>query len=308
MDLDLNFTNLGGVKLMGIFSINKKKYATLKIEKKKVEKKEVVKKEEPNISGSGLWVKCPSCEEIIYKRDIKKNQMKCPNCDNYFKMTGKQRIELLIDKDTFVEYDAKLFTKDPLEFPDYSKKIENAKLKTKLKEGVLSGIGKIFGMEVSIAAMDFSFLGGSMGTVVGEKITRAIERGIEKNIPVIVVATSGGARMHEGILSLMQMAKTSAALDRLREKGIPFISIPVDPTTGGVTASFAMLGDVIISEPKALIGFAGPRVIEQTIKQKLPEGFQLSEFVQECGMVDIIAKREDLKETVHRVLDNLFGL
>ena len=293
---------------MGIFSINKKKYATLKIEKKKVKKKEVVKKEEPNISGSGLWVKCPSCEEIIYKRDIKKNQMKCPNCDNYFKMTGKQRIELLIDKDTFVEYDAKLFTKDPLKFPDYSKKIENAKLKTKLKEGVLSGIGKIFGMEVSIAAMDFSFLGGSMGTVVGEKITRAIERGIEKNIPVIVVATSGGARMHEGILSLMQMAKTSAALDRLREKGIPFISIPVDPTTGGVTASFAMLGDVIISEPKALIGFAGPRVIEQTIKQKLPEGFQLSEFVQECGMVDIIAKREDLKETVHRVLDNLFGL
>lgn len=293
---------------MGIFSINKKKYATLKIEKKKEEKKVEPKKVEPNITGSGLWVKCPGCNEIIYKKDIKKNDMRCPNCDNYFKMSGKQRIELLIDKDTFEEFDVDLFTKDPLKFPDYAEKIENAKIKTKLKEGVISGVGKIFGMEVSIAAMDFSFLGGSMGTVVGEKITRAIERGMERKIPVIVIATSGGARMHEGILSLMQMAKTSAALDRLREKGIPFISIPVDPTTGGVTASFAMLGDVIISEPKALIGFAGPRVIEQTIKQKLPEGFQLSEFVQECGMVDIIAKREDLKKTVHRVLDNLFGL
>jgi acetyl-CoA carboxylase carboxyl transferase subunit beta len=296
------------MKLMGIFSINKKKYATLKIEKKKVEPKEEIKKSEPNITGSGLWVKCPSCSEIIYKRDIKKNQMKCPNCDNYFKMTGKQRVRLLIDKDTFVEYDSDLFTKDPLNFPDYKAKLKNAEQKTKLREGVLSGTGEMFGMQVSISAMDFSFLGGSMGTVVGEKITRAIERGIEKNIPVIVIATSGGARMHEGILSLMQMAKTSAALDRLREKGIPFISIPVDPTTGGVTASFAMLGDVIISEPKALIGFAGPRVIEQTIKQKLPEGFQLSEFVQECGMVDIISKREDLKKTVHKVLDNLFGL
>jgi len=293
---------------MGIFSINKKKYATLKIEKKKKEKKVDPEKVEPNITGSGLWVKCPGCNEIIYKKDIKKNEMRCPNCDNYFKMSGKQRIELLIDKDTFEEFDVDLSTKDPLKFPDYAEKIENAKIKTKLKEGVISGIGKMFGMEVSIAAMDFSFLGGSMGTVVGEKITRAIERGIERKIPVIVVATSGGARMHEGILSLMQMVKTSAALDRLREKGIPFISIPVDPTTGGVTASFAMLGDVIISEPKALIGFAGPRVIEQTIKQKLPEGFQLSEFVQECGMVDIIAKREDLKKTVHRVLDNLFGL
>ena len=223
-------------------------------------------------------------------------------------MSGKRRIDLLIDKGTFVEFDSGLSTKDPLKFPDYSTKLENVKSKTELKEGVLSGIGQIFGMEVSIAAMDFSFMGGSMGTVVGEKITRAIERGIDKNIPVIIVSTSGGARMHEGILSLMQMAKTSAALDRLRKKGIPFISIPVNPTTGGVTASFAMLGDVIISEPKALIGFAGPRVIEQTIKQKLPEGFQLSEFVQECGMVDIIAKREDLKTTVYRVLDNLFGL
>jgi len=289
---------------MGIFSINKKKYATLKITKKDV--KEV--KKEPSISESGLWMKCPACGEILYKRDIKKNQMRCPNCDNYFKMSGKQRIDLLIDKDTFEEYDKELSTRDPLKFPAYTEKLENAKKKTKLTEGVISGVGKMYDKEVSIAVMDFSFLGGSMGTVVGEKITRAIERGIEKNIPVIVVATSGGARMHEGILSLMQMAKTSAALDRLRKKGIPFISIPVDPTTGGVTASFAMLGDVNISEPKALIGFAGPRVIEQTIKQKLPEGFQLSEFVLECGMLDIISKREDLKETVYRVLDNLFEL
>ena len=293
---------------MGIFSINKKKYATLKIEKKKVEIKTEPKKVEPNITGSGLWVKCPGCNEIIYKSDIRKNKMKCPNCDNYFKMSGEQRIELLIDKDTFQEFDVDMSTKDPLKFPDYAEKIETAKIKTKLKEGVISGIGNIFGMEVSIAIMDFSFLGGSMGTVVGEKITRTIERGIERKIPLIIIATSGGARMHEGILSLMQMAKTSAALERLREKGIPFISVPVNPTTGGVTASFAMLGDVIISEPKTLIGFAGPRVIEQTIKQKLPEGFQLSEFVQECGMVDIIAKREELKKTIHRVLDNLFAI
>ncbi|MCK5779606.1 MAG: acetyl-CoA carboxylase carboxyltransferase subunit beta [Psychrilyobacter sp.] len=289
---------------MGIFSINKKKYATLKIKKEEG----IVKKEEPSITESGLWMKCPSCGNIIYKKDVKKNQMRCPNCDNYFKMSGQQRLDLLIDKNTFEEYDTNLSTKDPLNFPKYTEKLENAKKKTKLTEGVISGIGKMFDKDVSIAIMDFSFLGGSMGTVVGEKITRAIERGIEKNIPVIVVATSGGARMHEGILSLMQMAKTSAALDRLRNKGIPFISIPVDPTTGGVTASFAMLGDINISEPKALIGFAGPRVIEQTIKQKLPEGFQLSEFVLECGMLDIIAKREELKETVYRVLDNLFEL
>jgi len=293
---------------MGIFSINKKKYATLKIEKKKKEKKVGTKKVEPNITGSGLWVKCPGCNEIIYKKDIRNNEMICPNCDNYFKMSGQQRIDLLIDKDTFEEFDADLSTKNPLKFPGYAEKIEEIKIKTNLNEGAISGVGKIYGMEVSITAMDFSFLAASMGTVVGEKLTRAIERGIERKIPVIIVATSGGARMHEGILSLMQMAKTSVALERLREKGIPFISIPVDPTFGGVTASFAMLGDVIISEPKAFIGFAGPRVIEQTIKQKLPEGFQLSEFVQECGMVDIIAKREDMKKTVHRVLDNLFGL
>ncbi len=292
---------------MGIFTINKKKYATLKIEKNKGNKDDK-KNREASVTGSGLWVKCPACKEIIYKRDIKQNLMKCPNCDNYFKMTGKQRIDLLIDKGTFVEYDEKLATKDPLEFPDYMEKIERAQNKTGQREGVISGIGEILGLKVSIGVMDFSFLGGSMGTVLGEKITRTIERGIVENIPVVIVATSGGARMHEGILSLMQMAKTSAALEKLREKGIPFISIPVDPTTGGVTASFAMLGDVIISEPKALIGFAGPRVIEQTIKQKLPEGFQLSEFVQECGMVDVISKREELKTTVHQVLDNLFGL
>lgn len=292
---------------MGIFSINKKKYATLKIEKKKHKSPSKGKEEINGITKAGLWMKCPSCEEIIYKKEVKTNLNKCPRCDHYFKMSGKERINLLIDEGTFIETNKEISTLDLLNFPKYKEKLENAKEKTNLHNGVISGEGKILGKDISIAVMDFSFLGGSMGTVVGEKITRAIELGIEKKKPVVVVATSGGARMHEGILSLMQMAKTSAALDRLRRKGIPFIVVPVDPTTGGVTASFAMLGDVIISEPKALIGFAGPRVIEQTIKQQLPEGFQLSEFVQECGMVDIIAKREELKETIHRVIDNLYN-
>jgi len=256
--------------------------------------------------SKGLWQKCPSCGEILYKKDIKKNLQKCTNCDYYFKMSSKERIDLLIDKESFVEMDKEVENKDPLKFPDYDQKHKATKEKTGLNEGVVAGTGNIFEKKISIAAMDFSFMGGSMGTIVGDKITKAIERGIEEEIPVVVVSTSGGARMHEGILSLMQMAKTSAALERLREKGIPFISIPVHPTTGGVTASFAMLGDVIISEPKALIGFAGPRVIEQTIKQKLPKGFQKSEFVQECGMLDIIVKREELKETLFKVLDNLY--
>ena len=188
---------------------------------------------------------------------------------------------------------------------EYEEKLIRAKEKSGLSSELISGIGEVNGIKVSIAVMEFDFMGGSMGSVVGEKITRAIERGLEKNIPVIVVSTSGGARMHEGILSLMQMAKTSAALDKLRNKGLPFVSIPVNPTTGGVTASFAMLGDVILTEPKVLIGFAGPRVIEQTIRQKLPEGFQMSEFLLEHGMVDIIAKREDLKDTLAKILGNL---
>ncbi len=285
---------------MGLFS-SKKKYATVStkdiIKPKKVVNNKTV--------ASNLWEKCDECGEIIYKQDIEKNLKKCPNCDHYFPMKAFERIELLIDNGTFFEFDTDIVSQNPIEFPEYEEKLIRAKEKSGLSSELISGIGEVNGIKVSIAVMEFDFMGGSMGSVVGEKITRAIERGLEKNIPVIVVSTSGGARMHEGILSLMQMAKTSAALDKLRNKGLPFVSIPVNPTTGGVTASFAMLGDVILTEPKVLIGFAGPRVIEQTIRQKLPEGFQMSKFLLEHGMVDIIAKREDLKDTLAKILGNL---
>ncbi len=285
---------------LGIFSRNRKKYATISVDRSsKVKEGEEVKQ------PSGLWVKCPGCHEILYKSDIENNLQKCTNCDHYFVMNSVERVNLLIDEGTFVEYDKDMESVDPLEFPGYAKRYAETQKKLGVKDGLLSGTGEMNGIKVSIAIMEFNFLGGSMGSVVGEKITRAIERGIEENIPVIVVSTSGGARMHEGILSLMQMAKTSAALERLRGKGLPFVSIPTDPTTGGVTASFAMLGDVIVTEPNALIGFAGPRVIEQTIKQKLPKEFQRSEFLLECGMIDVIAKREELKDTVAKILGNL---
>nr|WP_307775045.1 acetyl-CoA carboxylase, carboxyltransferase subunit beta [uncultured Cetobacterium sp.] len=290
---------------MKFFSLNKKKYATLTVKENKVktEKNEesVIKK----TKITGLWEKCPECSEIIYKNDIEQNLQKCPHCDYYFAMSARERVDLLIDEDTFQEMDREFLSKNPLDFPGYSEKYEKAKEKTGLLEGVVAGVGDIFGIKVSIAVMDFDFLGGSMGSVVGEKITRAIERGILFKMPVVIVSSSGGARMHEGILSLMQMAKTSAALEKLREAGQMFISIPVNPTTGGVTASFAMLGDIIMTEPDALIGFAGQRVIEQTIKQKLPPGFQRSEFLLECGMVDLITKREDMKKTLHKILDNI---
>ncbi|MGL6023503.1 MAG: acetyl-CoA carboxylase, carboxyltransferase subunit beta, partial [Cetobacterium sp.] len=283
---------------MKFFSLNKKKYATLTVKETKSDNIIVEEKEEKIIKKTkitGLWEKCPECQEIVYKNDIEQNLQKCPHCDYYFSMSAKERITLLIDENTFEEMDINLISENPLDFPGYKEKYDAAVEKTGLLEGVVSGVGNIFGIKLSIAVMDFDFLGGSMGSVVGEKITRAIEKGIELKIPVVIVSSSGGARMHEGILSLMQMAKTSAALERLRSKGLPFISIPVNPTTGGVTASFAMLGDVIMTEPDALIGFAGQRVIEQTIKQKLPAGFQRSEFLQECGMVDVITKREDMK-------------
>jgi acetyl-CoA carboxylase carboxyl transferase subunit beta len=290
---------------MGIFSLNRKKYATLTIAVPEEEKVEVKEKKEEIVPADGLWIKCPKCQEITYKNDIENNLQKCPNCDYYYGMDATQRINLLIDDGTFEEYDSNLISEDPLNFPQYREKLKNSQEKTGLMDGVISGIGKINGIDVSIAAMDFNFMGGSMGSVLGEKITRTIERGIEFGIPVIVVASSGGARMHEGILSLMQMAKTSMALEKLREAGQLFISVPVNPTTGGVTASFAMLGDIIVTEPKAMIGFAGARVIEQTIKQKLPEGFQTSEFLQECGMIDVITKREDMKVTLYNILDNI---
>lgn len=299
---------------MGFFSIKRKKYATLTVKNEEIEKElnrnnNLINNEEElkdtSDKSSTLWIKCPSCEEMVYKNDIDNNMRKCTLCDHYFSMSAWERIALLIDDGSFEEMDKDLKSDDPLNFPQYKQKYKDTVEKTGLNDGVISGVGTINGLKVSIASMDFGFLGGSMGSVVGEKITRAIERGAELSIPVLVVSTSGGARMHEGILSLMQMAKTSAALDKLRNKGLPFVSIPVNPTTGGVTASFAMLGDVILTEPKVLIGFAGPRVIEQTIRQKLPEGFQMSEFLLEHGMVDIIAKREDLKDTLAKILGNL---
>ena len=291
---------------MRFFSLRKKKYATLTV-KDSDQTSTITEKEKNGITEevSELWEKCPECGEIIIKKDIKRNLKKCPQCGYYYKMTANERLDLLIDEGSFEEKDANLEAKDFLKFEGYEEKIIKSKEKTNMNEGVLSGTGNISGIKVSIAIMDFNFLGGSMGSVVGEKITRALERGLEEKIPVIVVASSGGARMYEGIVSLMQMAKTSAAVEKLKQAGIPFISVPVNPTTGGVTASFAMLGDVIITEPNALIGFAGQRVIEETIKQKLPKGFQKSEFLLEHGMVDVIVKREEMKDTITKILSNI---
>ena len=281
---------------MGLFSKKaKKKYVTLTSKSKLT----------VDVVDDNKWKKCNRCNEIIYNEDLKNNLNICPKCGNYFRLTAFERIELLIDEGTFLEEDITLSSKNILNFPGYDEKIEIAREKSRMVDGVISGIGKMNGMEVSIAAMDFSFMGGSMGSVVGEKVTRALERGLEKKIPVIVVSSSGGARMQEGILSLMQMAKTSGAIKRLNEVGIPFISVPVDPTTGGVTASFAMLGDVIVTEPNALIAFAGPRVIEQTVNQKLPKGFQRAEFLLEHGMIDVISERKDLKTTIYRIIEKL---
>ncbi|MBI4745384.1 MAG: acetyl-CoA carboxylase carboxyltransferase subunit beta [Deltaproteobacteria bacterium] len=256
----------------------------------------------------GLWIKCNNCGEIIYKKEVVRNLNVCPKCNYHFRISAQERIGLLADKGTFIEYDAGMEASDPLNFKDsrrYKDRVKDAQKSSGLKDAFISGEASVKGINVMLGVFDFSFMGGSMGSVVGEKATRSIEKGIEKGVPVIIVSSSGGARMQEGILSLMQMAKTSAALARLRDARLPFISVLTDPTTGGVTASFAMLGDIIIAEPKALICFAGPRVIEQTIRQKLPEGFQRSEYLLEHGMLDLIVERKDMKETVSRILSML---
>ncbi len=253
----------------------------------------------------GLWIKCDSCGEIIYSKKMEQLLWVCPNCDFHFRISSQKYISLLLDGARLEEFDTNLTSKDPLRFKDskkYPDRIKAAQQKTGRMEGVISGIGEIGGIEVSFAIMNFAFIGGSMGSVVGEMIARAIERAIEREIPLIVVSSSGGARMQEGILSLMQMGKTSALLAVLHEKKIPYISILTNPTTAGVMASYASLGDVIIAEPKALLGFAGPRVIQQTIKQELPEGFQSSEFFLEKGFLDKIIHRKDLKDTVVALL------
>jgi acetyl-CoA carboxylase carboxyl transferase subunit beta len=251
----------------------------------------------------GLWVKCDNCKEIIYRKEVEKNFKVCPKCDYHFRITASERLPYLVDENSFLEFEDGLSPKDALSFKDYKDKLKSSRKKTGLKDAVISGEAKIGGRPVQIVVMDFNFMGGSMGSVVGEKITRAVERAIEKKTPFIAVSASGGARMQEGILSLMQMAKTSAATARLADAGLPYISILTDPTFGGVTASFAMLGDIIIAEPKTLIGFAGPRVIEQTIKQQLPPGFQRAEFLLEHGMIDMIVSRKDLHGTLAKILE-----
>ena len=251
----------------------------------------------------GLWVKCDNCKEIIYRKEVDKNFKVCPKCDYHFRISASERLPFLVDEGSFLEVEDGLSPRDFLVFKDYKDKLKSSRKKTGLKDAVISGDARIGNRPVSIVVMDFSFMGGSMGSVVGEKIARAVERAIEKRTPFISVASSGGARMQEGILSLMQMAKTSAALAKLGEAGLPFISVLTDPTFGGVTASFAMLGDIIIAEPKSLIGFAGPRVIEQTIKQQLPAGFQRAEFLQEHGMIDMIVSRREMHATLSKILD-----
>jgi acetyl-CoA carboxylase carboxyl transferase subunit beta len=256
----------------------------------------------------GLWVKCPSCARVIYNKDLAENLQVCPHCAHHFRLSAADRLRMLFDG-PWTEHDAGLRSTDPLEFTDtkkYRDRLKSAIASTGLQDAVIVGSGTVERQPAVIAAMEYSFIGGSMGVVVGEKITRAAELAAATRAGLVVVCCSGGARMMEGALSLMQMAKISAALGRLDRAGLPYVSVLTDPTTGGVTASFAMLGDLNIAEPKALIGFAGPRVIEQTIRQKLPEGFQRSEFLLEKGFIDIIVDRREMKATIGRTL-RLFG-
>ncbi len=250
----------------------------------------------------GKWVKCDSCKEILYKEDVKNNFSVCPNCSKHFRLSARRRIAQVIDEGTFCEINENMQTLDPLNFSGYIDKIKLLQEKTNIQEAIKTGTGKIDGMEVAIGVMDGNFMMGSMGSVVGEKISCLVDKAIEKKLPLILFCVSGGARMQEGIVSLMQMAKTSNSLAKLDDAGLLYISVLTDPTTGGVTASFAMLGDIILAEPDALIGFAGPRVIEQTMKQSLPEGFQKSEFLLEHGFVDKIVERKDMKNTLAQIL------
>ncbi|ALA57868.1 acetyl-CoA carboxylase, carboxyltransferase subunit beta [Nitrospira moscoviensis] len=257
--------------------------------------------------GEGMWLKCNHCREIVYRKEVDRNNKVCPKCDYHFPISVMERIGLLVDLGTFKEWDKELEPRDPLDFHDtksYKERVKAQQEKTGRKDALVIGEGLITGRRVVLCVFDFSFMGGSMGSVVGEKLCRAIDRALADKLPVILVTASGGARMQEGILSLMQMAKTSAAVAKLGEAKLPFISILADPTFGGVTASVAMLGDVIIAEPKALIGFAGPRVIEQTIKQQLPDQFQRAEFLLEHGMIDMIVERKQLKDTLSTLVNH----
>jgi acetyl-CoA carboxylase carboxyl transferase subunit beta len=253
----------------------------------------------------GLWIKCNYCREIIYRKEVEKNGMVCPKCNYHFSISVEERIALILDEGTFKERESQIYPSDPLNFKDsirYRDRLKNYQKKTGTLDALTIGEGKIDGHPVVLGVFNFKFMGGSMGSVVGEKILRAVDLSLGSRSPLIIASASGGARMQEGIFSLLQMSKTSAAMARLSEAGIPYISVLTDPTFGGVTASFAMLGDVLIAEPKSLIGFAGPRVVEQTIKQQLPEGFQRAEFLLEHGMLDMIVERKKLKETLSRLL------
>lgn len=266
--------------------------------------------EERRVKTEGLWIKCEGCRSIIWKKDLEANWEVCPKCERHFRLSAKRRLDMLFDDAKWTERDAELASKDPLSFVDvkpYAQRLREAQDKLGINDAVLTADGQLNGRQIICCSMEFAFAGGSMGAVVGEKVTRAAERSAERKTPLIIVSCSGGARMQEGVVSLMQLAKVSAALARLDEARVPYISILTDPTTGGVTASFAMLGDLNIAEPGALIGFAGPRVIEQTIRQKLPEGFQRAEFLLEHGFLDAIVPRKELKNYIGQALDFFVG-
>jgi acetyl-CoA carboxylase carboxyl transferase subunit beta len=261
---------------------------------------------EKKVRTEGLWVKCENCRQIIWKKDLEENMNVCPKCDKHFRIDARTRLGHLLDDNEYVVFDDDIASTDPLKFVDlkpYSSRLKQAQRDTGLKDAVINAQGKLVGRPVIASVMEYSFIGGSMGAVVGEAITRAVERAAETRMPLIIVSASGGARMMEGVISLMQLAKISAALAKLDKAKVPYISLLTDPTTGGVTASFAMLGDLNIAEPGALIGFAGPRVIEQTIRQKLPPGFQRSEFLLQHGMLDAVVPRKQLKPYIARALD-----
>ena len=272
----------------------------------KKEKTPIVSVEQKRVKTEGLWTKCESCKQIIWKKDLAANFNVCPKCNFHFKMSARERLKMLFDDGVFFELDNNLRTSDPLQFRDtkaYRDRLRDAVKATGLQDAIITGEGALAGRPTIIQAMEYRFIGGSMGAVVGEKIACAIELCLERRCPLVIVSVSGGARMMEGVISLMQLAKISAGLARLDDANVPFISILTDPTTGGVTASFAMLGDLNIAEPGALIGFAGPRVIEQTIRQKLPEGFQRSEFLLEHGMLDAIVSRKEIRQFLVQALD-----
>lgn len=278
-----------------------KKYATSKIYYAAPQNEKLQVEERPNVP-EGIMTKCPKCGKIIYTKLLLKNDKSCEECGFHFKLSAKERIAIILDEGVIEEFDTRMSSEDPLGFPGYKNKLSLTQLKTGMMDGVITGMGKINESPVMLGVMDPAFFMGSMGTTIGEKLTRLFEKATKERLPVIVFTASGGARMQEGIFSLMQMAKVSAAVAKHSDAGLLYITVLTDPTTGGVTASFAMLGDIILAEPGALIGFAGPRVIEQTIGQKLPEGFQRAEFLLEHGFVDQIVPRNQMKQTLGKIL------